>query len=171
MIPRPASDEYAPYYGPYVARVPDGDLLRQLETQHRETQALLGEIGEKRGGYRYAPDKWSIKQVIGHLTDTERMFSYRALVFARSDTTPQPGMEQNDWARVGEHDARPLADVASEFASVRAATLSLFRGFSDTMWGRNGVANNVEFTTRALAYIIAGHELHHLGVVRERYLE
>jgi len=170
MIPRPAPSEYAPYYGRYVALVPEDDVLAFLDTQKRATQALLKEVGEERGGHRYAPDKWSIKQVVGHLTDAERVFAYRALVISRSDRTPQAGFEQDDWVTKANHDQRPLADVAAEFAAVREATLSLGRSFSDEMWGRTGVASDCSFTARALLFIIAGHEVHHVGVLRERYL-
>lgn len=170
MIPRPASSEHAPYYGRYISRVPECDILELLQTQNRDTLALLDDIGEKRGSYRYEPGKWSIKQVIGHVTDVERVFTYRGLVFSRGDSTPQAGIEQDDWAMAANHDDRSLADVAAELASVRAATLTLFRSFSDDMWSRSGTASDCRFTARAVPWIIAGHELHHVNVIRERYL-
>ncbi len=170
MIQRPDDGEYAPYYSGYISQVPECHVLEFLEARKRDTLALLSEIGEQRGGLRYAPDKWSIKQVIGHVVDTERVFAYRALVFSRNDATPQAGIEQDDWTREANHDERTLADVAGEFASVRDATLTLFRGFSDDMWLRKGTASDCPFTARAMPYVIAGHEKHHIGVIRERYL-
>ena len=170
MIARPDPSEHAPYYSRYISEVPECDILEFLDTQKRDTLALLEEIGEARGGHRYEPGKWSIKQVIGHVTDVERVFAYRALVISRADSTPQPGMEQDDWARDGNHDERSLADVAAEFDSVRNATLTLFGGFSAAMMARTGVASGCSFTASSFAFILAGHELHHVGVIRERYL-
>jgi len=169
MIPRPAPEEHAPYYGRYIERIPECDILEFLETQNRDTLALLAEFGDARGGFRYAPGKWSINQVVGHVTDVERVFAYRALVFSRADATPQAGMEQDDWAETADHDKRTLSSIAAELATVRKATVSLFRGFTDDMWTRVGVANDCRFTARAMPFIIAGHELHHVGVLRERY--
>lgn len=169
-LDRPSSDEFAPYYGKYIAGVPDGAILPMLRDQLAETESLLREIGETRGNHRYAPDKWSVKEVIGHLADTERIFSYRALRFARGDTTPLPGYEQDDYVRGANVDTRHLAEIAAEFRSVRSATITLFTGLSDEALMRTGRANNVVFSVRALAWIIAGHELHHRRVLRERYL-
>lgn len=170
MIPRPEADEYAPYYGRYIAQIPECDILEFLETQARDTQKFLAGLDEARGNHRYEPDKWSLKQVMGHVTDIERVFAYRALVFSRSDSTPQAGVEQDDWAEQANHDARSLADVSAEFTSVRAATLTLFRSFADDMWMRRGTASDCVFTARSIPFVIAGHELHHVQVIRERYL-
>jgi hypothetical protein len=141
-----------------------------LRDQLAETESLLREIGESRGNHRYAPGKWSVKEVVGHLADAERVFSYRALRFAREDKTPLPGYEQDDYVRSANFDSRHLAELAAEFRSVRAATITLFTGFSDDALMRMGPANNVAFSVRALGWIIAGHELHHRRILKERYL-
>ena len=167
---RPAADEYAPYYARYVERVPDGEILVLLRDQLAETEALLREFRGEREGHRYAPDKWSVKEVVGHLADTERIFAYRALRFARGDRTSLPGYEQDDFVRGGNFDARALPEIAGELRSVRMATITLFAGLSAEALRRRGPANNVEFSVRGLAWIIAGHERHHATIIRERYL-
>ena len=167
---RPTDDEYAPYYARYLAAVPAGDLLALLERQGAEAAAFLRGLEPARWTYRYAPGKWSIAEVIGHVCDTERIFTYRALRFARADATPLPGFEQDDYVPVGRFDARADASLVAELEAVRQASLTLFRGLPDDAPLRRGVANGVEFSVRALAYVIAGHERHHLGVLRERYL-
>ncbi len=167
---RPASDEYAPYYEKYVSLVPDADLVETLERQGAETLALLRGLTEEQGAHRYAPDKWSVKQLVGHVSDGERLFAYRALAIGRGDRAPLPGMDQDVWMAGVDFDARTLASLADEFAAVRAATLHLLRHLSPEAWSRRGTASENEVTVRALAYIIAGHEAHHLRILRERYL-
>ncbi len=167
---RPESNEYASYYEKYVSKVPDANLLETLERQGAETLALLRALPEERGAHRYAPEKWSVKQVVGHISDAERIFSYRALSIARGDRAPLPGMEQEEWMAGANFDARTLADLLDEFEAVRASTLHLLRHLSPEAWARRGVASDNEVTVRALAYIIAGHEAHHVGVLKERYL-
>jgi len=130
----------------------------------------LRSIGEHKAAYRYAPGKWSIKQVVGHLSDSERVFSYRALRFARGDTTPLPGYEENLYADIGNSDIQALEALAHEFHAIRQSTMALFRSFDDDTWLRKGTASDVDFTVRALAYQIAGHEIHHVGILQERYL-
>lgn len=169
-ISRPASDEYAPYYHRYISLVPDGDLLDLLARQGREMMTLLRALPEARGAHRYAEGKWSIREVVGHMADTERVMGYRALSIARGDRTPLPGFEQDDWVRLGGADARAMKDLVDELELVRAATLALLRGLDAEAIARRGTANGVEVTTRALAWIISGHERHHLAVLRERYL-
>ena len=169
-ISRPASNEYAPYYDRYISAVPDGDLLTLMERQVRETAALLRALPESRGSHRYAPDKWSIKDVVAHVVDAERVFAFRALHFARGAPTPLPSFEENEWARTADAEARTLSDLVSELEVVRTATIPLFRGMSEAAIGRRGVANGVEITPRALAWVIAGHERHHVRILRERYL-
>jgi uncharacterized damage-inducible protein DinB len=169
-IPRPDASEYAPHYETYVTKVPDGDLLTILEEQRQETQGLLAGIPEGRALHRYAPGKWSIKEVVGHVTDAERVFCYRALRFARGDQTPLSGFDEKAYAPAGKFDARPLPDLAAELDAVRRATIALFSGLDSEALARRGPANNKEVSVRALAYIIAGHERHHLGILRERYL-
>jgi uncharacterized damage-inducible protein DinB len=170
LIARPGTDEYAPYYGTYIGKVPDGDLRAMLASQLAETLALVRSIPESRGGHRYAPDKWSIKGVLGHLADSERIFSYRALRIGRGDTTPLPGFEQDDYVPMGNFDARTLRDLADELAAVRQATLHLFAHLDQAAFERRGTASGKPISVRALAYIIAGHELHHVGILKTRYL-
>jgi uncharacterized damage-inducible protein DinB len=170
LIARPGTDEYAPYYGTYIGKVPDGDLRAMLASQLAETLALIRSIPESRGGHRYAPDKWSIKGVLGHLADSERIFSYRALRIGRGDTTPLPGFEQDDYVPMGNFDARTLRDLADELAAVRQATLHLFAHLDQAAFERRGTASGKPISVRALAYIIAGHELHHVGILKTRYL-
>ena len=169
-IPRPDATEYAPYYGTYVGKVPDGDLLELLERQRRETQNLLAGLSDTQALHRYAPGKWSIKEVVGHLMDSERVFCYRALRFARADEKPLQGIDEKAWVPAGSFDARPLADLAAELEAVRRATIALFGGFDAAALARKGTANNNEVTVRALAWIVAGHERHHVAILRERYL-
>ena len=168
-ISRPAPEEFAPYYGRYISLVPDSEILALLRQQANETLTLLKSRTESDGNLRYAPDKWTVKEMLGHLTDSERVFAYRALRIARGDQTPMEGFEQDDWVRDGLFDHRSLADLTEEFRSVRAATFSLFQNFSDEVWMRTGTANNNTVSVRALAYIIAGHELHHRRILREKY--
>jgi len=170
LITRPGADEYAPYYGTYIGKVPDGDLRAMLASQIAETLELIRSIAESRGGYRYAPDKWSIKEVLGHLADSERIFSYRALRIGRGDTTPLPGFEQDDYVKSGGFDARTLRDLADELAAVRQATLHLFAHLDPKALERRGTASGKPVSVRALAYIIAGHERHHVGILKSRYL-
>ena len=132
---------------------------------------LLSGRTEADGDLRYAPDKWSLKEVLGHLNDTERIMSYRALRISRGDTTPIEGFEQDDYVRNGPFARRALADLIEDYIAVRRATISLFRNLDDSAWTRRGIANKNEVTVRALAYIIAGHELHHRGIIDEKYLK
>jgi uncharacterized damage-inducible protein DinB len=169
-IPRPDATEYVPYYDTYISKVPKGDVLKVLEDQRRETQQLLAGLSDAKALHRYAPEKWSIKQVVGHLMDTERVFCYRALAFGRADANPLPGFDEKAWAPAGRFDARALKDLAPELDAVRRATIALFSGLDDEALTRRGVANNNPITVRALAWIIAGHERHHVAILRERYL-
>jgi len=169
-IKRPAEAEYPPYFGKYVSLVAGDDILAALNDQLTETLALLRGVPEPDGGFRYAADKWSIKELFGHLIDSERIFAYRALRFARNDRTPLPGFEQDDYIRNAAFDACTLDGLAAEFESVRRATLFLFRHLDEEAWMRRGTANESEMSVRAIAYIIAGHELHHTGILRDRYL-
>jgi hypothetical protein len=169
-IGRPDETEYSPYYGKYVSLVAGVDILSALSSQLPETLALLASVPESQGNFRYAPGKWSIKELVGHILDGERIFAYRALRFARNDKTPVPGFEQDDYIRNASFDACPLQDLAAEFESVRRATIFLFRHLDADAWTRRGVASESEVSVRALAYMIAGHELHHVGILRDRYL-
>ena len=166
---RPAPTEYAPYYERYVSLVA-GDVVETLERQGAETAALLRGLTEEQGDVRYEPGKWSVKELIGHLIDTERILSYRLLRVARGDRTPIEGFDQDPYVANSNAGARTLRSLADEFGHVRAATLALVRGLDDAAWSRSGVANENEVSARALAYIIAGHEAHHVRILRERYL-
>src|ERR1041384_2116337 len=167
---RPESGEYPPYTIAYISLVPDGDIVATLGSQLNDTLTMLRSIPESRGDFRYADGKWSIKEIIGHITDGERIFAYRALRFARGDETPLPGYDQDEYAQGANFDARTLADLAAEFASIRPATVALFRSLDAEAMQRRGPANDNPVSVRALAHIIAGHELHHVQVLRTRYL-
>lgn len=166
---RPSTAEFAPYFHAYVARVPDGDLLPQLRAQGAQTTALLAGLGEAKADFAYAPGKWTVKRLVQHVVDGERLFTYRALCFARGDTQALPGFDENAYAEQDGTASRSLAAIAAEFEAVRAATVALFEGLPDAAWSRRGIANGNAFTVRALAWITAGHELHHVAVLRERY--
>jgi hypothetical protein len=169
-IAPPDPTEYAPYFGRYITLVGGHDIVAALQDQPRETLALLSGLSEAQGDYRYAADKWSIKEMLGHLIDTERVFAYRALRFARNDSTPLASFEQDGYVQWGNFSDRRLADLIEEFVAVRAATVWLFRGLSPEAWIRRGVASGNPVSVRALAYIVAGHELHHQRILREKYL-
>jgi hypothetical protein len=167
---KPEKGEFLPYYERYIDLVGSGDVLSTLTRQMAETQALLRSLPASVATYRYAPDKWSVNEVIGHLIDSERIFAARALRFARNDPTPLPGFEQDDYVSNSSFDSYPLRELASELATVRESTLFLFKHLEEDAWKRRGIANGAEVTVRALAYIIAGHELHHREILRARYL-
>jgi len=167
---RPQPGENAPYYDRYITLVPGNDILAALEDQRRQMLLLLSGRTEAEGDLRYAPEKWSLKEVLGHLNDTERIMSYRALRIARGDATPIEGFEQDDYVRNGPFQQRPLADLIEDYIAVRRATVSLFRNLDEPAWTRRGTAADNEVTVRALAYIIAGHELHHRKILEEKYL-
>jgi DinB family protein len=167
---RPASSEHAPAFQKYIDRVSEDDILAVLDRQIGETRALIDSIPESEGGHRYAPGKWSIREVIGHLSDAERVFAYRALRFARADATPLSGFDENTYIAPGGFDRRTLGDLMEEYAAVRRGTVTLFRGLDADAWARRGAANQSECSVRALAWIIAGHERHHVSILRERYL-
>ena len=171
---RPQSGEYAPYYDRYISLVPGNDdlaALTALENQRRQMVLLLSGRTEADGDLRYAPEKWSLKEVLGHINDTERIMSYRALRIARGDQTPIEGFEQDDYVRDGPFARRTLADLIEDYIAVRRATVSLFHNLDEAAWARRGVANKNEISVRALAYIIAGHELHHRRIIEEKYLK
>jgi hypothetical protein len=166
---RPDDTEFAPFYARYVANVAEDDVVAALRASGRELMTALSAVPETRGGFRYAPEKWTIREIVGHLIDAERIFTYRALRLARADATPLPGFEENDYARTAGSDARTLADLVDELRVVREGTVKLFESLPAEAWTRRGVVNGREVSVRALAYITAGHARHHLGVLRERY--
>jgi uncharacterized damage-inducible protein DinB len=170
VIARPDAAEYAPYFERYVSKVPDGDVLALLGRQIDEFIALLGALRNEQAEFRYGPDKWSIKEVVGHVSDTERIFVYRALCFARGDEQPLPGFDENTYVAKAHFAERPLADLLAEFRAVRAATLAFFKGLNAEELERRGEANGRPYSVRSIAWIIAGHERHHALLLRERYL-
>ncbi|MGA7906723.1 MAG: DinB family protein [Candidatus Sulfotelmatobacter sp.] len=169
VIARPEAGEYAPYYDRYISLVAGTDILATLEDQRRGMMLLLSGRNEADGDFRYAPGKWTAKEVLGHVCDSERVFAYRALRIARADASPMEGFEQDDYVRNGPFARRQLSDLIEEYIAVRRATLSLLRNLEEAAWTRRGVANKNEVTVRALAYIIAGHELHHRRLLEEKY--
>ncbi|NOT31676.1 MAG: DinB family protein [Planctomycetes bacterium] len=170
LVRRPLAGEVGDYYLGYVALAPAGDALAELERGLAETRALLARFGEKRGGHRYAPGKWSVKEIVGHVIDAERVFSYRALRMARGDATPLAGFEQDDFVAAAHFDRRTLADLVAELEHLRAANLRFFRSLEPADWERRGTASDNPFVVCAFPYILAGHEAHHRRVLAERYL-
>jgi hypothetical protein len=168
---RPEPGEYAPYYEKYISQIPGNDIVATLEDQRRQTLLLLSGRTDADGDLRYAPGKWSVKEVLGHVNDTERIFAYRALRISRGDRTPLPGFEQDDYVRNGPFSRHPLEDLIEDYIAVRRATISLFRNLDEAAWIRRGVASENQVTVRALAYMIAGHELHHRRILEEKYLK
>ena len=164
MSNRPAATE-----GRYIALVPEDDAVSALQNQMKDTEKLLRSIGEQKATFRYAPDKWSIKTLVRHFTDTERIFAYRILVIARGEKQSLPGFDENSYAAASNADDRKLADLVDEYRAVRAATLALLRGLSAEAWNRTGVANDKSVSVRAIAFNTLGHERHHLKVLREKY--
>ena len=167
---RPEAAEVPQSYAGYVAKIRDGeDVMAVLADQLDEVADRFGRIPESRGSFRYAPGKWSIKQILLHLSDAERVFVYRALRFARRDATPLSGFDEDAWAPESGADDRSLADLAAEWADVRRASLALFRGLPPSAWGHRGLSSGKEISVRALAYATAGHVRHHLEVLGQRY--
>ena len=168
-LARPKAGEYAPYYEKYISLVPGNDVFGVLEAQRLLMLQLFTAHTERDGNFRYAADKWSVKEVLGHVNDSERIFAYRALCIARGDQNSLPGFEQDDYVRTGGFGERTLAAIGEEFAHIRNATIALFRSLGKEAWQRRGTANKNEISVRALAFIVAGHELHHRLILEERY--
>ena len=168
-IGRPEPSEYSPYHEGYISLVAGDDIMTTLDAQRRKMMLLLCGVPEEDGDLRYAPGKWSVKEVLGHVCDTERIFAYRALRISRADRTPIEGFEQDDYVRNAPFAHRPLAELIEDYIAVRRATLTLFRNLDEAAWMRQGIANNNEISVRALAYITAGHELHHRRILEEKY--
>jgi len=163
-IPRPQADEYAPYFAQYLAKVPDGDLLDLLEAQWEELGCLLEDLDDEAADFRYAEGKWSVKEVLGHILDAERIFAYRLLRIARADPTPLAGFDENAYVAAAGFQARPLESLLEEYDLVRGHTLALLRGLDADCFRRSGTSNGKPVSARALAWLIAGHERHHMGV-------
>ncbi len=168
-MPRPEPTEYAAFYQSYVEKVSGDDLHEVLRRYSRASLAFWQQIPDEKADYAYAPGKWTIKQLVNHLCDAERIFAYRALRIARGDETPLAGFDENEYADAARVGHRSLRDLVQEFQSVRAATLSLFNGFGATELSRLGTANNAQVSVNAIGFIIIGHTLHHEQVARERY--
>lgn len=173
MIEKPEAYEYEPYYQPFIDLVEGDNLIQILENTHSATHKLIRNITNNqpdRLNYRYAEGKWSIKEVLIHLIDTERIFAYRALRFARQDTTDLPGFEQNDYVPVANADNRSIDSITQELVAVRRSSIMLFQNFDETMMRQIGTASGSQMSVRALSCIIIGHELHHCKIIREKYL-
>lgn len=168
-LPRPASDESAPFYHGYISEVPGEQVGEYLVEQLHDLERLLAPLDDAGARARYAPDKWSVKEVLGHVTDAERIFAYRLMRIARGDTTPLPGFDENAYVPAGDFDARPLASLVGEFRALRMSTIALMEGLPPGGWARRGQASGASISAGALAYIIVGHVAHHTGVLRERY--
>ncbi|HKQ58827.1 MAG TPA: DinB family protein [Candidatus Eisenbacteria bacterium] len=168
-IPRPGADEYFEYYGKYIALVPGDDALPTLASHIESWQPALRKLSDVQGLHRYAAGKWSVKEVLNHIADGERVFAYRALRFARADQTPLPGFDENSWTPNAGSDRRTVADLVDELVAVRAASVALYRSLDLEALARRGEANGKAISVRALAWITAGHAIHHQGILRERY--
>lgn len=169
MIDRPSEAEHNPYYSKYIALVTDDDVLLALEKQSAEMRQLAARLPADRESYRYAPGKWSVRQVIGHMTDAERVFGYRAFRISRGDETPLSGFDENVFVERSPYDGVPAKELAEEFALVRAGNLAFFRQLDGARWPLKGTANNSPISVRALAYIMAGHVRHHQKGLRDNY--
>jgi hypothetical protein len=170
MTARPGRTEAAEYYFTYINQVADGEIVGTLEAQAKETAAFLRGIPDAKAGHRYAEGKWSLREVVCHINDTERLFVFRAMWFARGFDTPLPSFDQDVALAASNADARPWADLIDEFAAIRASTIAFFRSLPADAWMRRGTASGNPFTVRALAFITAGHTAHHVRIVKERYL-
>ena len=168
-IGHPAATEYDTAFERYVSRVPEDDALPALQRQPAVLSATVGSLSPERAGYRYAPGKWSVRELIGHVTDTERIFGYRALCVARGEAAPLPGFEQVDYAAHAGHDRYTLPELLDEFEAVRRANVSMLSHLDETAVLRIGKANGLPISVRALAYIMVGHVRHHLGVLGDKY--
>ena len=167
-VGHPDQSEYAPFYASYLARVSE-EVVPALESQGQATQTVLKKVAEAKAAHRYAPEKWTVREMVGHMADTERIMAYRVLRIARADTTPLEGFDEGAYVRAAGADVRPWAVLVDDLAVVRAATLALLRGLDAAAWQRRGTANGATVSVRALAHIIVGHERHHLEILRTRY--
>lgn len=166
---RPGEGDYASFYADYVDCVPEEDVLIAMAQQSSQTQKVLASIDDAQGAFRYAASKWSVKEVLGHMVDAERVMAYRALAVARGETQSLPGFDEEEYVRHASFDTWRIGDLAESYALVRRANLVMFSNLPEEAWDRRGVANEHPVSTRALAYIIVGHERHHLAVLKERY--
>lgn len=171
MKQRPEAGEYTPYYIDYINPVPDGDIVKTLKYEVEETIELVNHLTEKQTQFKYAPNKWTIKEVLGHMADTERIMSYRILCIARGDALPLPGFEEDLYVQNASFNNQSLVELLEQLRSVRQSTVSLLKGLNQEAWLRRGIANHADVTVRAIAWIIAGHERHHREILQERYMK
>ena len=166
---RPSANDYAPAHADYVALCPEEDVLSAIEQQSSETQKLLSSLDEAKSEYRYAQGKWSIKEVLGHVSDAERILGYRALAIARGEEQPLPGFDENEYVRNASFDHWKLGDLLEQYALVRRTSIVFFRNLQKDAWNRRGIANGHPASVLGMAYVILGHERHHLTILRDRY--
>lgn len=167
---QPGKDEYRDYYGTYIDKVPEGNIIEIMLNENKKTMQLLRKVSEEKSAFRYEEGKWTLKEVLGHMIDVERVFSFRAYQFSRKDPQPLPGMEQEDHIEAYNYSGRTFADMLDEFENLRSANTGMFRGFTEEMGMRSGLASGFKFTLRSIAYILAGHEIHHRKFIEEKYL-
>ena len=172
IVEKPQAGEYPPYAAMYIDLMPDdGKLLTHLWNSLQSTKKLMQSIPEEKQLYQYAEGKWTVKEVLVHIIDDERIYAYRALRFARNDKTELPGFDQDPYAHHSNANTRNIESIVEEYEAVRLSTIALFNGFSDDVMVRHGIANNNEATVRALGYHIAGHEVHHINILKRKYLK
>jgi hypothetical protein len=169
MKPKPG--DYNPYYNGYISLIGDGDIIEVLEEQRKTSEKFLNTFTENQGNYSYADGKWTVKEVLGHVIDTERIMAYRALAFARNERQSLPGFEQDDYVAESNFNKRSLVDLINEFKTLRESNIILFKSFNEEILIRRGTASESEVTVLALIYIIAGHEKHHMKFLKERYVK
>jgi hypothetical protein len=166
---KPNKDEYALFYHTYVEKTPDGDIVKSMNKQITEVKRIFKNVSKKQSEYRYSPDKWSVKEVLGHIIEAERVLSYRMLRFARNDGKDLHGFDENEYIRQANYSEIKLADLVEEFCALRASNVMMLKNFSEAMSLRTGTANGNKFSVRALAYVMYGHVNHHLKILKERY--
>lgn len=169
-LTRPLPGEYPEAYAPYIAAAGEGEISASLQSQMGEVTALFAGLSEAQGGFRYAPGKWSLKDLLQHLSDAERIFTYRCLRIGRGDATPLPGFDEETYAVAAKADAHSVADLLADWRAARSASLALFRSLPEAAWDHQGTTNGRAITARCIPFICAGHTAHHLAVIRERYL-
>jgi hypothetical protein len=168
---KPKTGDYNPYYDTYISLIEDDDIIKVLEEQLKSAETYLRTHSEENGNYYYEKGKWTVKEVLGHVIDTERIMAYRALAFARNEKQALPGFEQDDYVAESNFNKRTLDDLINEFKIVRESNINLFKSFDEEILNRRGTASDSEITVLALIYIIAGHEKHHIKILRVRYMK
>ena len=169
VITRPVQGDFASHFEGYISQVPEADIISVLRAQGGELTELVKRIPEERGGFRYGPDKWTIREVLGHLADTERVMSYRATCLARGEQNELPGFDENEYVRTANFDQWTLADLAAQFESLRKANISMLEHLDSEAWKRRGIVNRNMITVPAIAWVMAGHVRHHVRILKERY--